>query len=643
MSLPRRTKTRRSFALACFLFALLLAPLAAHAQQLTPLRLTWDKWQLHDGNEPSCALPVAPACSTHPLEFADTNDANSWQRITVTLPPELAARPQLGLLVQIEYPVYQVFANGTFIGAQGDFEHHTGPQYVREIFPIPQSLYPTGKLTLAIHIQGVPVANALEQFSPVLAPWEQIQPIRSLDTLDYLRSSWIHYFAFILIGATGIVFLLLYGVNPAAREHLWLAFFLLAIVVLRAGEFATVVNLHIPSPVWETLFILINAARSILAVEFVFAFLNRRVTWPWRIVELASLVSLPQLLLLLPTSSQTYFQLVAITESIPVHHLMIAGQIASVFCFILLLPSCFRSRLTEMRWIAGANIFLIIEESNRGLSFISLPHLSQDVFYHGLDIDLRAIANLFFAVVMLIAMTFRLRRIQDRNRRVEQDIAAARNVQQILIPDHLPTVPGLTIESAYIPAQEVGGDFFQVLPLPNSDSAFVVLGDVSGKGLPAAMTVSLLVGALRTAAETCSTPAQLLAVLNRRLHGRSEGFATCLALLVTPSGHITLANAGHPSPYLNGQEIETAPNLPLGLVPEITYSETTLQVLPGQRLTLVTDGVVEATSTTHELFGFDRTQSVSIQPAASIAQAAQTFSLGAPQADDITVLTLALA
>ena len=110
-------------------------------------------------------------------------------------------------------------------------------------------------------------------------------------------------------------------------------------------------------------------------------------------------------------------------------------------------------------------------------------------------------AWLLFAVVMLIAMTFRLRRIQDRNREVEQEMAAARSVQQILIPDELPSIPGLTIESAYLPAQDVGGDFFQILPIPNAadperPSAFIVLGDVSGKGLKAAMTVSLIVGTL---------------------------------------------------------------------------------------------------------------------------------------------------
>ena len=114
--------------------------------------------------------------------------------------------------------------------------------------------------------------------------------------------------------------------------------------------------------------------------------------------------------------------------------------------------------------------------------------------------------------------------------------------------------------------------------------------------------------------------------------------------MVAPSGKVTLANAGHPNPYLNGVEIPTEPNLPLGLSLDVTYSDITLQLPADQLCTLVTDCVVEATSaTTRELFGFDRTQAISHQSASSIAEAARTFGLGAPQADDITVLTIARA
>ena len=164
---------------------------------------------------------------------------------------------------------------------------------------------------------------------------------------------------------------------------------------------------------------------------------------------------------------------------------------------------------------------------------------------------------------------------------------------------------------AYLPAQQVGGDFFQVLPIADG-AAFIVVGDVSGKGLKAAMTVSLIVGALRMYAESCTSPGELLAGINRRLHGRHAGYATCLVLKITPAGDVTIANAGHPNPYLDGAEVSTDSNFPLGLTLDVKYAETRLHIDPAQSLTLVTDGVVEATAaTTRELFGFDRTQAIS--------------------------------
>jgi serine phosphatase RsbU (regulator of sigma subunit) len=309
---------------------------------------------------------------------------------------------------------------------------------------------------------------------------------------------------------------------------------------------------------------------------------------------------------------------------------------------LLLLPMCFKSKQAEMRWIGGAVLFLTVVEVRWQSAWIFTRDFSPYLRWGGLEFDVRPMAWLLFAIVMLIAMTFRLRRIQDRNRLVEQEMAAARSVQQILIPDRLPSIPGLRIESAYLPAQEVGGDFFQILPIPNAPegpSAFIVLGDVSGKGLKAALTVSLIVGTLRASASRCSGPAQLLSEVNRALIGRSEGFATCLVLMAEPAGKFTVANAGHPNPYINGVEIETEPNLPLGLDAGVHYAEIALQLGPDQLCTLVTDGVIEATSSKGELYGFERTLAISKKPANTIAEAAREFG----QQDDITVLTLSQA
>jgi hypothetical protein len=250
------------------------------------------------------------------------------------------------------------------------------------------------------------------------------------------------------------------------------------------------------------------------------------------------------------------------------------------------------------------------------------------------------VAQLIYLAAVAYFLVERFAETQAERTRLQDEFEAARTVQQVLIPDFLPPVAGLMVKSAYLPAQEVGGDFFQVLPLEDG-SAFIVVGDVSGKGLQAAMTVSLLVGTLRTLAEYVSGPAEMLAGLNRRLHGREAGCATCLVLKIAPEGEVTLANAGHPNPYLDGVEVETDSNLPLGLTLEVEYAETRLTIAPGQTFTLVTDGVVEATAAaTRELFGFERTQAMSRQAAAAIAEAARAFGVGAPQGDDITVLTV---
>jgi serine phosphatase RsbU (regulator of sigma subunit) len=156
------------------------------------------------------------------------------------------------------------------------------------------------------------------------------------------------------------------------------------------------------------------------------------------------------------------------------------------------------------------------------------------------------------------------------------------------------------------------------------------------------VTVSLIVGTLRTYAEFYTSPAELLGGLNRRLYGRHAGFATCLVLKITCEGEVTIANAGHLNPYLDGVEVATESDLPLGITLDVEYAETRLRIEPGQVFTLVTDGVVEATAvTTRELFGFERTQAISRQKANAIAEAARAFGGGAPQADDITVLTVA--
>jgi serine phosphatase RsbU (regulator of sigma subunit) len=166
----------------------------------------------------------------------------------------------------------------------------------------------------------------------------------------------------------------------------------------------------------------------------------------------------------------------------------------------------------------------------------------------------------------------------------------------------------------------------------------LVVGDVAGKGLPAAMLVSVLVGAIRTAASYSQSPSEVLSQLNERLLGRTHGgFSTALAAHITADGWVIVANAGHLSPYLDGREIELPGALPLGIVGNPTYETTQFHLPHGGRLTFYSDGVVEAQNQKGELFGFDRAKGLSTQPAAAIVEAAVQFG----QSDDITVVAIA--
>lgn len=230
-------------------------------------------------------------------------------------------------------------------------------------------------------------------------------------------------------------------------------------------------------------------------------------------------------------------------------------------------------------------------------------------------------------------------RLQLEKASLESEMAAAREIQRVMVPEALPPIAGYTIESVYRPAAEVGGDFFQVIPL-KSGSTLVVIGDVSGKGLSAAMIVSMLVGMLRTASGFTEEPAELLAELNRRLCSRAHGgFATCLVVRLEVRGRLILANGGHPSLYLNGSEVPFGGSVPLGLIESTLYTESTLEMRPGDVAVMLTDGIVEAQNQKRELLGFPRVELLLRQGATArtIAETAQQHG----QNDDITVISIA--
>jgi sigma-B regulation protein RsbU (phosphoserine phosphatase) len=335
--------------------------------------------------------------------------------------------------------------------------------------------------------------------------------------------------------------------------------------------------------------------------------------------------------------------------------LSVAGEVA--FCALVTV-------LLFRAWRAGrqeAGIMLlpfllasIADSADSLLTFAATRHWLPERFashrFHlgPIEFTTGTVAYAIFLASLVAVVLHRFIRVSQDEQRANAEISAARSVQALLIPTQLPKTRNFMLESAYLPVNGVGGDFFQVLPLKD-DSLLIVVGDVSGKGLQAAMNSSTLVGALRN--ELSHDPGTVLGHLNHVLLGAvsSPGavpgldsapcFATCLCARIYPDGTLTIANAGHLSPYRDGRELEIPPSLPLGVVSDSTYEQTTFQLDRGDRLVFLSDGVVEATNQHGELFGFERTQQVSNEPARYIAQTAKHFG----QTDDITVLSLYVA
>ena len=271
-------------------------------------------------------------------------------------------------------------------------------------------------------------------------------------------------------------------------------------------------------------------------------------------------------------------------------------------------------------------------------AFLRGLHLPSGIFLFGVHFVFFGLFMMAMMIFLAIAFLQRFRISQRRQQAMEEDVKQAQQVQQMLVPENLPRTPGLTIESEYRPAREVGGDFFQILSNNADASVLIVAGDVTGKGLQAGMLVALIVGAVRTAARYDPDPMAVLNELNQRLCGRGHAHATCLAMRIAADGAVALANAGHLPPYLNGRELPMEGALPLGMVENAEFSIQNFQLAPGATLMLMSDGVVESQDAQGKLFGFDRIHALLQKPttAAEVAAAAQAFG----QQDDISVLRI---
>lgn len=246
-------------------------------------------------------------------------------------------------------------------------------------------------------------------------------------------------------------------------------------------------------------------------------------------------------------------------------------------------------------------------------------------------------------------------RLVERERerqRLEQEINIARDIQQALLPRDFREYPHLSVNGFNLPCLSVGGDYFDVFPLGDNRTAFLI-ADVSGKGLGAALLTTMLQGAI--SGMTLGTdPARLLNHLNNFLcnHSGVGRYATMFFGILDDKGHLEFINAGHPSPFLlrRGEAIEafTEGSYPVGLVPDAEYTAACVQLEPGDTMVMFSDGVTEAMNPSEELFGVPRLREVLTgQPECPleviqkcILESVENFSRGAHQADDLTLLIL---
>jgi sigma-B regulation protein RsbU (phosphoserine phosphatase) len=249
--------------------------------------------------------------------------------------------------------------------------------------------------------------------------------------------------------------------------------------------------------------------------------------------------------------------------------------------------------------------------------------------------DTKDFAEGVFLIAMLLILGNRFVRNRRQGDRTRSELEAARSVQQLLVREDPPMVVGLQMATAYHPAQEVGGDFYQVVSL-GSGATLVMIGDVAGKGVPAALTVAMILGSVRSLSDYIDGPGEILAALNRRLCGRGSNFTTCLVMQISADlKTLRIANAGHLPAYADGCELYTETNLPLGVLEEVAFREAVHPLYDGIHLAVLTDGVPEAMDG-RELFGFERVGALTGKDALTIADAARKFG----QTDDITVLTI---
>jgi len=547
---------------------------------------------------------------------------------------------------------YQIFANGVLLGAFGNLADHTETgQFKLLSFPIPDTVLSQahGSLVLAIRFSVPPAGNGGSGTAIPMGPDASVALASQADiAADTVSSFSIHYGFSILISGldafVGIVALALFLSIRTQREYLPLAVFLLEpavrlfVLAIAAQHGAVPFGLE----VWAVQ--LLSGIAFVALVEFIRLVLamprNR-----WFLAFEYALLFAP---LLQPLTFDGFFPLYLGFTLFFIPRLLLLILLPA-----LLIRSWNRNRdarlLLPAVLLTGINIYFNFLWWVG--YFLHLTHRRPPtlvIHLHNFALSLAQTGDVFFAVGMLFFIILRTVRVSRARATLTSEIAAAATVQQLLLARSSHPTPGFLVDSVFLPASSLGGDFFLLTTHPFDGSLIAVVGDVSGKGLTAAMRVAMILGVLRR--ETSHHPGDILASLNDAILAQGDlGFTTALCIRIFLNGDFILANAGHippyianvdaPSPTALSREFPTPPALPLGIAPGEVYHLQKGHLDPNERIVLMSDGVPEARSHSGELYGFDRLQRLTMLPAHDIAAAAQTFG----QEDDITVLTLTLA
>jgi Stage II sporulation protein E (SpoIIE) len=603
-------------------------------------------------------MDLTPQADSINLEMGTTGFVPGWTRRGYR---ELSGYAWYRLRVRVTNPgqplwlkmpdsfddAYEVYANGQFIGRFGDFRQNHVTIYIDQplSFALP-ALPPDGEIELALRVYMTPVT----QFSTPDAGGMHGPPMLGLaSTVRMMQAAGKDVLLHVKFGNFLQVLICLL-VAPLAlwawlysrRERAWLWLFLCIVIIIAAQAInllsteSTLISVG-ASIFWDILL-------SMFGVPLLVMF-----WWEW--FGLQETRWIPQTAWLLAVAgaltifcSQSPLMGFTFLPQSTLHWFDAADVLVGAAVFLLLvviLVKGFRRDRTEALLAAlPISLLLFLTFSSYLLTTFHTPNT---FFPFGLGIGVADIMSILMILVIGAMALRRFVRTQVREgvtrSAIKLDLEQAQQLQQkVLVPEAVAS-KYFTVEAEYRPAQSVGGDFFQTLTAPDG-TLLVVIGDVSGKGVSASMLVAVLVGAIRNQAEYSFDPAAMLAALNRRLLGRAGGhFATCLAAEISPDGTMRIANAGHLPPYLNGEEVDVEGSLPLGLVDEAGYMAQNVTLQPGDRLTLMTDGVVEATNAAKQLFGFERTREISRDSAAAIAAQAQSFG----QEDDITVVRVEFA